>query len=102
MKRARIPVSMLFYLVIGWPLSATEYRFVKISVPGSVSTEAYAINAREDIVGSYTTADGVRHAFLLRGRVFTTIEVPGALETNGRRRRSSRRSTTPATRSASS
>jgi uncharacterized membrane protein len=85
MLRALFPVSMSIYLLASWPLPATEYRFVSISVPRSVSTEAYAINARGDIVGSYVTPDEVRHGFLLRGGMFTTIEFPGALETGGAR-----------------
>jgi probable HAF family extracellular repeat protein len=85
MQRALFSVSMLFCLAAEPPLSATEYRFAKISVPGSIQTEAYGINARGDIVGSYVTPDEVRHGFLLRGGVFTTIEVPGALETGGAR-----------------
>ena len=71
MQRALLSVSMLFCLSAE-PLSATEYRFTKISVPGSIHTEAYGINAQGDIVGAYVTPDEVRHAFLLRGHCGNT------------------------------
>jgi uncharacterized membrane protein len=71
----------LFCLLISPLLIAGDYRFLKINVPNSIATEANGINARGDIVGSYTDADGVHHGFLLRKGVFTTIDVPGAAET---------------------
>src|SRR5262249_51787491 len=35
-----------------------------------------------DIVGRYVKTDGTTHGFLLRAGVFTTIDVPGAIQTN--------------------
>ncbi len=72
---------ILFCLIVSPLLFAADYRFVKINVPKSLETEAHGINARGDIVGTYLDADGVRHGFLLRKGVFTTIEVPRAAET---------------------
>ena len=66
-------------------LLAADYRFIKIDVPNSISTEARGINARGDIVGSYTDANDVTHGFLLRNGVFTNIDVPGATATLGAR-----------------
>jgi probable HAF family extracellular repeat protein len=75
----------LFCLAISPLLLAADYQFVKIHVPKSIETEANAINARGDIVGSYTDGDGLHHGFLLHKGEFTTIDVPGAAETGAAR-----------------
>ena len=78
--RQLIRLALLLLAVV--PLvSAADYRFVKIQVPNSIETQANGINARGDIVGSYTDTEGVHHGFLLRKGVFTSIDVPGAAET---------------------
>jgi uncharacterized membrane protein len=51
--------------------------FQTIHVPGSSGTRAFGINARGDIVGSYTDVMGT-HGYLLRKGEFTTIDYPGA------------------------
>ncbi len=71
----------LLCLLLSPPLHAADYRFSRIQFPDSDLTEADGINARGDIVGSYLNSDGVGHGFLLRRGVFTTIDVPGAMET---------------------
>jgi probable HAF family extracellular repeat protein len=81
----RLLTSTLLCLAISPALIAADYRYVRIDVPGSGHTEARGINARGDIVGGYDDADGVTHAFLLRKGVFTSIDVPGALNTLGTR-----------------
>jgi uncharacterized membrane protein len=70
-----------FCLAASSLLMAADYRFVKINVPKSIVTEAHGINARGDIVGTYTDADDIRHGFLLHKGEFTTIDVPGAAVT---------------------
>jgi uncharacterized membrane protein len=58
--------------------------FETINVPGASGTRAFGINARGDIVGSYTVGSGsaaVTHAYLLSNGVLTTIDVPGAVNT---------------------
>src|SRR4030095_9540519 len=51
-----------------------------IDVPGATGTRAFGINARGDIVGSYTMG-GVTHGYLLSDGVRTTIDVPGSSNT---------------------
>jgi uncharacterized membrane protein len=46
-----------------------------IVVPGSIFTDAAAINDRGDIAGTYGTPEGV-HGFVLRDGQFTTIDYP--------------------------
>ena len=57
-------------------------KFTSIDFPGAVSTGGslrfLGINAQGDIVGTYQTADGKTHGFLLRQGEFTTIDHPTA------------------------
>ena len=69
---------MLFCLALSPLLIAADYRFVKIDFPNATQTLANGINARGDIVGRYSDAEGVFHGFLLRKGVFSTIDFPGA------------------------
>ena len=48
---------------------------------GAVSTQAWGINTRGDVVGFYTLADTSTHGFLLSGGNFTPIDYPGAAVT---------------------
>jgi hypothetical protein len=48
----------------GFVLSRDE--FTSVDVPGAISTGAFAINARGDVVGFYDDASGKRHGFVLR------------------------------------
>ena len=74
----------LFCLALCSLLSAADYRFVKIDVPGATFTIANGINARGDIVGPYRDADGIGHGYLLHKGAFTTIDFPGASFTGAR------------------
>jgi len=65
-------------------LSAADYRFVKIDVPGATFTIANGINARGDIIGPYHDANGIGHGFLLHKGVFTTLNFPCASFTGAR------------------
>ena len=71
-------------------LSAADYTYVRISVPGSVETWANGINARGDIVGLYHTADGGPFAYVLRNGVYTTIATPPGAAALAARRINSR------------
>jgi probable HAF family extracellular repeat protein len=81
MFRAIALVVLLLLLAVRLVAVAAQGTFTTIDVPGATSTAALAINARGDIVGDYTTADGVVHGFLLRKGEFTTIDVPAATDT---------------------
>jgi hypothetical protein len=61
----------------GVELTSSEYvgSFESINVAGATATRAFGINARGDIVGSYTDATGT-HGFLRIGGVDTTINYP--------------------------
>ena len=45
----------------------SEGNFTTLDVPGSAATIAFGINARRDIAGGYTDANGGTHGFLLSG-----------------------------------
>ena len=56
--------------------------FTPFMVPGSISTNAWDINARGDIVGVYVDAAGGTHGYVRTDAAsFTTIDVPGAAAT---------------------
>ena len=58
--------------------------FRTIDVPGAVSTTAFGINARGDIVGSYVDVSLRSHGYVLQRDVFTTIDFPGSAGTEAR------------------
>ncbi len=58
--------------------------FTTIDVPGAASTQAWGINARGDIVGSYVDVNKHTHGYLLRRGEFTTIDFPGSSFTEAR------------------
>jgi probable HAF family extracellular repeat protein len=53
------------------------------ALPDATATNVQGINARGDIVGSYTRL-GVTHGFLFSDGVLTTIDYPGAVSTDAR------------------
>src|SRR5712664_340423 len=56
--------------------------FTAIDFPGTTATtDASAINAGGDIVGSYTGASGSFHGYLLSGGTFTSFDFPGSAQT---------------------
>jgi uncharacterized membrane protein len=54
--------------------------FTPFMVPGSVSTNAWDVNPRGDIVGVYRNAAGV-HGYVRTAAGFTTLDAPGASAT---------------------
>lgn len=59
------------------------FRFTTVEVPGALSTIAWGINSRGDIVGTYRDATGF-HGYVLRDGEFVTIDYPGAAITEAR------------------
>jgi uncharacterized membrane protein len=57
------------------------FSYSQIDFPGAKSTSGSGLNARGDIVGSYTDQANKTHGFLLSGGDFTTIDYPGAVAT---------------------
>jgi hypothetical protein len=60
--------------------------FTTIDFPGASFTAVWDINNRGQMVGPYvdakgSTSGGFTHGFLLEDGVFTTIDLPGPLET---------------------
>jgi uncharacterized membrane protein len=54
-------------------------QFTNVDYPGSVTTTgAYGINSRGDIVGMYSTFDGVTHSFLKSRGAFQTLDLSGS------------------------
>lgn len=68
-------------LLIAASLSAQNYNYQTIDVPGATSTQARGINNAGDIVGIYSHEDGLVHGFLLSGGTFTYLDCPGAAQT---------------------
>jgi uncharacterized membrane protein len=54
-------------------------KFTDIPGPaGATASYAYGINDNGDIVGSYVDSAGATHGFLLKGKTYTTLDVPSA------------------------
>ena len=78
----------LYLLALSFALGATSNvfgegpTFTTIDFPGATVTfsQTWAINARGEIGGLYTSA-GVTHGFLLSGGQFTKIDFPDATTT---------------------
>ena len=64
--------------------SGRTFEFTTIDVPNAVSTSAWGINARGDIVGAYVDGNAHSHGYLLRDGEFTTFDFPGSAFTEAR------------------
>jgi uncharacterized membrane protein len=60
------------------------FTYTPIDHPNAKATSGSGINARGDIVGSYTDQANVTRGFLLRNGNYTTIDFPGAIATQAR------------------
>ena len=60
------------------------FALSSIDVPDAGVTQAQGISDRGDIVGLYTSSDGLTHGFLLKDGNFTSINYPGAAYTDAR------------------
>lgn len=77
--------------VVGYYLNPTDVpvgflykngKFTDIPGPsGATATFASGINDRGVIVGTYRDSGGLPHGFILRGKTYTTLDVPGAMTT---------------------
>ena len=60
----------------------TKNNVTTIDPPGATLTNAWSINASEEIVGAYTDSSGVYHGFLLSNGKYTSYDAPnGAILT---------------------
>jgi probable HAF family extracellular repeat protein len=74
---AFLPLLILFGFLFIDHARAIEYTFTPIDVPGATFTNAFGINNRGQIVGSFFDATG-SHGFLNTDGTFTPIDVSGA------------------------
>ena len=59
-------------------------KFIDIPGPaGAILSGANGINDAGEIVGYYFDSNGISHGFLLKGKTYTTLDVPGAFATWG-------------------
>src|ERR1035441_1287498 len=73
--------AVLVIVLLGFGLErAAAATYTQITVPGSLSTQARAINNIGQIVGSYIAASET-HGFLLSSGQYTTIDFPGTNST---------------------
>ncbi len=72
---------VLTLALIGTSITFAENgTFTTIDYPGAIFTIPWSINARGDIVGTYSNAGGT-HGFLLSGSQYTPIDYPGSNDT---------------------
>jgi probable HAF family extracellular repeat protein len=64
------------YAGIGVVITPQLFNFVTVQYPGVPNTMVWGINNLGDIVGRYRGSDNVRHGFMRRKGVFTTIDYP--------------------------
>src|SRR5439155_2251826 len=78
MRYRRFVFAILVMGAFAWT-SRANATFTTIDAPGAANgTSAAGINARGQIVGSYSDAPGNNPSFLLDHRTFTTIDFPSA------------------------
>ncbi len=75
-------VGLMLTLVA--PVQAQEREYTTIAPSEARSSTAFGINARGDVVGSFTDQNSVTHGFLLSKGEFTVIDFPGAQSTIAR------------------
>jgi uncharacterized membrane protein len=84
-RTKRMTLAVAGLIALGLTVGADEsLRFTPIDFPGSVATTAFGINARGEVVGSYTDSSSRTHGFVRIGEVFRSIDFPGALITQAR------------------
>ena len=62
-------------------LLGTDGVYTPFDYPGAASTALRGINARGEISGQYTLADGAPHTFLMVAGSLTKVDYPGASQT---------------------
>ncbi len=81
MNVCAINALVLLLFLLSTPADA-GLLFISFDFPGAIDTQATAITPTGDIVGRYTSADGVQHGFLRSGGTFKTIDFPGSTFTD--------------------
>jgi hypothetical protein len=69
-----LPILTCLGFEVSEPANARD--FASIDVPGSIGTEARAINSNGDIVGTYVDSAFKEHGFLLHAGAFTPLDFP--------------------------
>jgi hypothetical protein len=64
------------------PPASAQSNFSSFDFPGAINTQTTGITPSGNIVGRYTSPDGVLHGFLLANRKFSSIDFPGATSTD--------------------
>ena len=67
---------------VGFVYKGGKYRDIP-GPSGSLGTFGSAINDSGAVVGYFVDSSGVVHGFLLKGKTYTTLDVPGATATYG-------------------
>ena len=79
--RGRLIVMTAVLLLAGAAAASAQpgaYTYTKVNVPGSVFTEASAINNAGQVAGTYQDTTGRTHGFLYNGTTYTNIDYPGS------------------------
>ncbi len=80
------PSAALLAVALVSPAAAKEisYLYLPLDAPGANYTQAWGLNERGDVVGTYRDASGMFRGFLLRGGTFESITIEGASNTHVR------------------
>jgi hypothetical protein len=68
-------------IIFGHGTPNSKSFFTSFDFPGAINTQATAITPSGDIVGRYTSPDGVLHGFLRSSGQFQSIDVPASTST---------------------
>src|ERR1700676_2000236 len=62
--------------------ASAQSKVASFDFPGAINTQATGITPSGNIVGRYTSRDGVQHGFLLSDGKFRSIDVPPSTSTD--------------------
>jgi hypothetical protein len=84
-RRSLQAAALVFAAAFAIPAQAQpdisyRYEFVKLDYPKAAASYPLGINAKRQIVGTWVDASGIFHGYLYEGGKFTSIEYPGALQ----------------------
>jgi hypothetical protein len=69
-------------VVFAYASAGAQSKLTSFDFPGAINTQATGITPSGNIVGRYTSADGVQHGFLLSDGKFRSIDVPASISTD--------------------
>ena len=75
-------MTIVFCSLLSLRLSAADFKFIRLDVPGASTTVPKGINALGDVVGLTVDGDGNGHGFLFHQGKFNIIDVPNSSFTN--------------------